>query len=316
MKNINKQLIGLVGNTPLLELAEYNKRKNLNSMIIAKIESFNPLSSVKDRAGLAMIKDGEEKGKINSDTVIIESTSGNLGIALAFVCASKGYRLILTMPESMSAERRSLLKALGAELILTPKEEGMRGAIDRAQELALEHEDSYLINQFGNPSNVEAHYSSTGPEIWSDSNEDIDLFVAGVGTGATISGTGKYLKEKNSILKVIAVEPEESPVISGGSPGPHKIQGIGAGFIPENLNVDLIDETIQVTYEEAVETARALASAEGLLVGPSSGAALAGATKLAKKVENFGKKIVVILPDSGERYLSTDLFESFEESET
>lgn len=306
---IAKNLTELIGNTPLLELSNYNGQQELDATIIAKLEYFNPGGSVKDRIGYAMIKDAEDKGLINKDTVIIEPTSGNTGIALAFISAAKGYRLILTMPDTMSIERRNLLSALGAELVLTPGAEGMKGAIKKAEELGVQYENSFIPQQFNNPANPEIHRNTTVEEIWRDTDGDVDIFVAGVGTGGTITGVGEVLKQKNPTIKIVAVEPNDSPVLSGGNPGPHKIQGIGAGFVPSVLNKGVIDEIIKVKNEEAFEYSRKLAKAEGLLVGISSGAALFAATELAKRKENKGKKIVVLLPDTGERYLSTVLFQ-------
>ncbi len=308
MTKIAKTLTDLIGNTPLLELSRYNKENQVSATIIAKLEHFNPLSSTKDRIGFAMIKDGEDKGLINQDTVIIEPTSGNTGIALAFVAASRGYRLILTMPETMSIERRNLLAALGAELVLTPGPDGMPGAIAKANELAKEIANSYVPQQFENPSNPEIHRKTTAEEIWRDTDGDIDIFVAGIGTGGTITGVGEVLKSRKPDVKVIAVEPAGSPVLSEGRKGPHKIQGIGAGFVPKVLNTQVYDEIFPVENDDAFATARALAKSEGLLVGISSGAALYAATQIARLPENAGKKIVVILPDTGERYLSTPLF--------
>ena len=309
MTNIKKSLTELIGNTPMLEIMNYNKQNKLDATIITKLEYFNPGGSVKDRVGYAMIKDAEEKGLLNKDSVIIEPTSGNTGIALAFVAAAKGYRIILTMPETMSVERRSLLVALGAELVLTPGPEGMKGAIKRAEELAAEIPNSYVPQQFKNAANPAYHRITTAEEIWSDMDGKVDIFVAGVGTGGTITGVGEVLKAKNPNIKIVAVEPVDSPVLSGGNPGPHKIQGIGAGFIPDILNMSIIDEIIGITNEEAFETARKLAKSEGLLAGISSGAALHAATALAKRPENKGLNIVVLLPDTGERYISTPLFQ-------
>jgi cysteine synthase len=309
MANIKKSLTELIGNTPMLELVNYNKQNKIDATIIAKVEAFNPGGSVKDRIGYAMIKDAEEKGLLNKDSVIIEPTSGNTGIALAFIAAAKGYRIILTMPETMSVERRSLLAALGAELVLTPGPEGMKGAIKKAEELSTEIPNSFIPQQFKNPANPAYHRSTTAEEIWRDTDGEIDIFVAGVGTGGTITGVGEVLKEKNPKIKIVAVEPLDSPVLSGGNPGPHKLQGIGAGFIPDILNMKVIDEIIKVKNEDAFDIARKLAKAEGLLGGISSGAALYAATELAKLPENKGKNIVVLLPDTGERYLSTPLFQ-------
>lgn len=305
---IAKNLVDLIGQTPLLQLTNYNNNNGLEANVIAKLEYFNPAGSVKDRIGYAMIKAAEEAGTITKDSVIIEPTSGNTGIALSFVAAAKGYRLILTMPETMTIERRNLLKALGAELVLTPGQDGMKGAILKARELQSEIPNSVILQQFENPSNPDIHRKTTAEEIWRDTDGQVDIFVAGVGTGGTITGVGETLKAKNPNVKIVAVEPKNSPVISGGKPGPHKIQGIGAGFIPDNLNKDVIDEIITVENDDAFETSRALAKNEGLLVGISAGAAAYAATELAKRPENKGKNIVVLLPDTGERYLSTDLF--------
>lgn len=309
MTKIAKNLTDLIGNTPLLELSNYNKTQNLQATLIAKLESFNPASSVKDRVGFAMIQDAENRGLIHANSVIIEPTSGNTGIALAFVAAAKGYRLIITLPDTFSIERRNLMKALGAELVLTPGAEGMTGAINKAKELAAQIPDSFIPQQFENPANPRYHRETTAEEIWRDTEGKVDIFVAGVGTGGTISGVGETLKLKNPAVQIVAVEPADSPVLSGGAKGPHKIQGIGAGFVPANFNRNVVDEIVTVKNEEAFETARNLAKTEGLLVGISSGAATFAATQIAKRPENQGKNIVVLLPDSGERYLSTPLFE-------
>jgi cysteine synthase A len=310
MSKIATSLTDLIGNTPLLELTNYNRNHNLGATLIAKLEYFNPASSVKDRVGYAMIKDAEDKGLLNKDSVIIEPTSGNTGIALAFVAAARGYRLIITLPETFSIERRLLMQALGAELVLTPGPEGMPGAIRRAQELAQEIPGAFLPLQFENPANPAMHRATTAQEIWRDTDGEVDIFVAGVGTGGTISGVGAGLKEKNPAVKIVAVEPADSPVLSGGAKGPHKLQGIGAGFVPGVYNGAVVDEILTVTNEDAFEAARELAAKEGLLVGISSGAAVSAAAKLAQRPENKGKKIVVLLPDTGERYLTTELFQA------
>lgn len=309
MSKIAKSLVDLIGNTPLLELTNYNRAHQLQASLIAKLEYFNPLSSVKDRVGYAMIADAEEKGLIGKDTLIIEPTSGNTGIGLAFTAAIKGYKLILTMPETMSIERRKLLAALGAQIVLTSGAEGMSGAIEKANELAEQNKNSYIPQQFENPSNPAIHKKTTGPEIWKDTEGKIDFFVCAVGTGGTITGVGEYLKEKNPQIKVVAVEPYGSPMLSKGCSGPHGIQGIGAGFVPKILNTSVYDEIITVKDEDAFLCAREVAKTDGLLVGISSGAALAAATQVARRTENKEKKIIVLLPDSGERYISTELFE-------
>ena len=301
-----KKISDLIGKTPLLELETVSR--NTGAAIFAKLEYFNPAGSVKDRIAKAMIDDAEAKGILKPDSVIIEPTSGNTGIGLAAVAAARGYRVILTMPETMSIERRNLLKAYGAKVVLTEGVKGMKGAIEKAQELAAENINSFIPSQFTNSANPKAHYDTTGPEIWEDTDGKVDIFVAGVGTGGTISGVGEYLKNRNPNIQVVAVEPAGSPVLSGEKPGPHKIQGIGAGFVPETLNNDVYDEVIKVTNEDAFETGRELAKKEGLLVGISSGAAVWAAKELAKRPENKGKIIVAILPDTGERYLSTAMF--------
>ena len=308
MKKIAKQLTDLVGNTPLMELSNYNKSKGLKARLIVKLEAFNPAGSVKDRVALAMIEDAETSGLLKPGATIIEPTSGNTGIGLAFVAASKGYKLILTMPDTMSVERRNLLKALGAELVLTPGANGMKGAIARAEELKAATPGAVILQQFDNPANPAMHERTTGQEIWRDTEGHVDIFVAGVGTGGTVSGVGAALKKHNPAVKVVAVEPTDSPVLSGGAPGAHKIQGIGAGFVPKNYNPAVVDEILQVTNDDAIRTGRELAQKEGLLVGISSGAAVSAATRLALLPENEGKTIVALLPDTGERYLSTLLY--------
>lgn len=308
MEKIAKQLTELIGGTPLLELSNYEKKNSLGAQIVAKLEYFNPLGSVKDRVANAMIEQGIKDGKINRDTVIIEPTSGNTGIGLAFVTASKGLHLILTMPDTMSMERRKIVKALGAEIVLTPGRAGMRGAIEKAAQLKEECGNAFIPQQFENEANPEIHKATTAQEIWNDTDGNVDIFVSSVGTGGTLTGTGEGLREKNPNVKIIAVEPATSAVLSGEKPGPHKIQGIGAGFIPKVMDMSLVDEIIKVGNEEAFETAREVAKSDGLLVGISSGAALWAATELAKRPENAGKRIVVLLPDTGERYLSTSLF--------
>src|SRR3989339_111342 len=307
MSKIAKDVTRLVGKTPMVMLNRFVE--GLPAKIVAKLESFNPASSVKDRIGLAMIEDAEKNRKIDKDTVIIEPTSGNTGIALAWVAAAKGYRLILTMPETMSVERRSLLKFLGAELVLTDGTKGMKGAVDKAYELAEKHKNVFIPQQFSNPVNPEIHYKTTAKEIWEDTNGKVDIFVAGIGTGGTITGVGKFLKRKRGTIKIIAVEPKDSPVLSGGVPGPHKIQGIGAGFVPEVLNTKIYDEIIQVSNEDAFENARKLARTDGIMAGISSGAALFAAKMMAERPENKNKLIVVLLPDTAERYISTPLFQ-------
>jgi len=312
MARIARQLTDLVGNTPLLEFSNFNASKGLKAQVIGKLEYFNPAGSVKDRIALAMIEDAEAKGLLKPGATIIEPTSGNTGVGLAFVSASKGYKLILTMPDTMSAERRNLLKALGARLVLTPGAEGMKGAIAKAEELRDATPGSIILQQFENPANPAVHIRTTAKEIWRDTDGKVDLFVAGVGTGGTVSGVGAGLKAHNPNVQIVAVEPSDSPVLSGGKPGPHKIQGIGAGFIPKTYNGEVVDKILQVTNDDAIRTSRELAGKEGLLVGISSGAAVYAAVELAKLPENEGKTIVALLPDTGERYLSTVLY-AFEE---
>lgn len=305
---VYRKITDLIGGTPLLELTNYEKANELNAKIYAKLEYFNPAGSVKDRIAKAMLDDAEEKGLLKPGAVIIEPTSGNTGIGLASVAASRGYKVILTMPETMSVERRNLLKAYGAELVLTEGAKGMPGAIAKAKELAEQTLNSYIPSQFTNPANPAVHLKTTGPEIWADTDGKVDIFVTGVGTGGTLSGVGAYLKSQNPNIKVVAVEPATSPVLSGGKAGPHKIQGIGAGFVPDTLNTDIYDEILPVQNEDAFATGRALARSEGVLVGISSGAAVFAAAQLAKRPENAGKVIVALLPDTGERYLSTPMF--------
>ncbi|MCC8021903.1 MAG: cysteine synthase A [Akkermansia sp.] len=305
---IYRNIAEFTGGTPLLELVNYNRKHNLHAVILGKIEALNPAGSVKDRIAKAMIEAAEADGLLKPDSVIIEPTSGNTGIGLAALAAARGYRIILTMPETMSVERRNMLKAYGAELVLTEGSQGMKGAIAKAEELAAEMADSFIPGQFVNPSNPEAHFRTTGPEIWDDTDGAVDLFVAGVGTGGTITGVGKYLKSKNPQVKIVAVEPASSPVLTQGTAGSHKIQGIGAGFVPETLDTGIYDEVITVPNEDAFTTGKELARTDGVLVGISSGAALWAATKLAERPENAGKTIVALLPDTGDRYLSTALF--------
>lgn len=310
MAKIYEDITRTIGKTPLVRLSKI--AGEIDAQIIAKLESFNPCGSVKDRIGLAMLEAAEKGGLIHPDSVIVEPTSGNTGIALAFVCAVKGYKLVLVMPQDMSEQRRVIFEAFGAEVILTPTEEGMRGAIRKAEEIALQNPKAFVPQQFRNPANPAIHRRTTGREIWDDTDGKVDVLVAGVGTGGTITGVSQYLKERKPSIQIVAVEPAESPVLSGGSPGPHKIQGIGAGFVPQVLDLKLIDEILKVSYSESVEMARKLARMEGILGGVSSGAALSAALKVARRLENKGKVIVVILPDTGERYLFTELFNSKE----
>lgn len=309
MKNIYKGTLGLTGNTPLVEAVNLEKSLNLNAVLLLKLESFNPSGSVKDRIAKAMLEDAEQRGALKPGSTIIEPTSGNTGIGLAAIAAAKGYRIVLTMPETMSVERRNILKAYGAELVLTEGAKGMKGAIEEAERLAAEIPNSFIPSQFSNPANPAVHERTTGPEIWEDTDGAVDILVAGVGTGGTLSGTGAYLKAQNPAIQVVAVEPAGSPVLSEGRAGAHKIQGIGAGFVPETLDTAIYDEVIAIEDEEAFEAGRELAAHDGLLVGISSGAAVAAAAKLARRPENAGKNIVVILPDTGERYLSTSMFD-------
>lgn len=308
MAKIYESVTELIGGTPLLHAKNFEKKRNVNANILAKLEYFNPAGSVKDRVAAEMIADAEKKGKIKEGAVIIEPTSGNTGIGLAAIAAAKGYRIILTMPETMSVERRNLLKAYGAEVVLTEGAKGMKGAIDKAEELAAEIDGSFIPSQFANPANPAAHRATTGPEIWQDTDGKVDFFIAGVGTGGTVTGIGEYLKQQNPEVKVIAVEPATSPVLSKGVAGPHKIQGIGANFVPEILNTNVYDEVITIENEDAFDAGRRFARAEGILVGISAGAALHAAEIIASRPENAGKNIVVLLPDTGDRYLSTELF--------
>lgn len=310
MANIYKGTLGLVGNTPLVEVVNVEKALGLEATVLVKLEYLNPAGSVKDRIAKGMIEDAEKRGVLKEGSVIIEPTSGNTGIGLASIAAAKGYRIILTMPETMSVERRNILKAYGAEVVLTDGAQGMKGAIAKAEELAKEIPDSFIPGQFVNPANPKAHRETTGPEIWNDTDGQVDIFVAGVGTGGTLSGTGEYLKSKKPEVKVVAVEPETSPVLSEGKAGPHKIQGIGAGFVPDTLNTKVYDEIIKIANDDAFETSKLLTKKEGILTGISSGAALSAALQLAKRPENKGKTIVALLPDSGDRYYSTPLFQS------
>ena len=308
MSKIYQGAVELIGNTPLVEVINLEKEQELKARVLVKLEYLNPAGSVKDRIAKAMLEDAEKSGKLHEGSVIIEPTSGNTGIGLAAIAASKGYRVILTMPETMSVERRNILKAYGAEIVLTQGVKGMKGAIERAKELAEEIPGGFIPGQFENPANPEAHRRTTGPEIWQDTDGEVDFFVAGVGTGGTISGTGEYLKSQKPDVKIVAVEPADSPVLAGGKPGPHKIQGIGAGFVPDVLNTRIYDEIIPVTNEDAFAAGRLVGRKEGVLVGISSGAAVWAAIQLAKRPENKGKNIVVLLPDTGDRYLSTPLF--------
>lgn len=312
MAKIAKKLTDLVGNTPLLEFSNFNASKALKATVIGKLEYFNPAGSVKDRIALAMIEDAEAKGLLQPGATLVEPTSGNTGVGLAFVAAAKGYQLILTMPETMSLERRNLLKALGAQLVLTPGADGMKGAIAKAEELRATTPGAVILQQFENPANPAVHIRTTAEEIWRDTEGDVDIFVAGVGTGGTVSGVGAGLKKHNPEVRIVAVEPDDSPVLSGGKPGPHKIQGIGAGFIPKTYNPEVVDEIVRVANDDAIRTSRELARQEGLLVGISAGAAVYAAVELARRPENAGKRIVALLPDTGERYLSTVLY-AFEE---
>ena len=308
MSNIYKSVCELIGNTPILRLINVEKNNSLKAEIYAKVELFNPAGSIKDRAALEMIEDAERKGTLKPDSVIIEPTSGNTGVGLAAVCASRGYRLIIVMPDNMSEERKILMRAYGAELVLTDGKEGMTGAIKKAEELKAQIKGSFILGQFTNPQNADAHRKTTGPEIWNDTDGLVDIFVAGVGTGGTLTGVGEYLKSKNPLVKIVAVEPYSSPILSGGKAGAHKLQGIGAGFVPDVLRTEVYDEVITVKDEDAMNAAREVARLDGALVGISSGAALYASLELAKREENKGKRIVVLFPDTGERYLSTELF--------
>ena len=308
MSKIYKGATELIGNTPVVEFTNIEKSQKLDATVLAKLEYFNPAGSVKDRIALAMIEDAEKRGVLKKGATIIEPTSGNTGIGLASIAAAKGYKVILTMPETMSVERRNILKAYGADIVLTEGSKGMKGAIAKAEEIAKETPDSFVPEQFENPANPEIHRLTTGPEIWNDTDGKVDIFIAGVGTGGTVTGTGEYLKSQNPNVKVIAVEPEDSPVLSKGTAGPHKIQGIGAGFVPKTLNTDVYDEVIAVSNDDSFETAKLIAKQEGVLVGISAGAAYYAALELAKRPENKGKTIVALLPDSGDRYYSTPLF--------
>jgi len=309
MKNIYKSAVSLIGKTPLLELTNLEKRYDLSAKVLAKLEFFNPAGSVKDRVAMSMIDDAEKKGCINKDTVIIEPTSGNTGIGLASIAAARGYRLIIVMPDTMSEERRRLMRAYGAELVLTDGKKGMRGAIEKAEELKDKYPNSFIPGQFTNAANADIHRKTTGPEIWNDTEGEVDIFVAGVGTGGTITGVGEYLKSKNPAVKIVAVEPASSAVLSGEPSGAHAIQGIGAGFVPDILNTDVYDEIIKVPNDAALKTGKEIAREEGILVGISSGAAVFAAMELAKRAENKGKTIVALLPDTGERYLTTSMFD-------
>ena len=310
MSKIYKGTLGLIGNTPLVEVANLEKELGLEATVLVKLEYFNPAGSVKDRIAKAMIEDAEEKGLLKEDSVIIEPTSGNTGIGLAAIAAAKGYRIILTMPDTMSVERRNILKAYGAELVLTEGAKGMKGTIEKAKELAEEIPNSFIPGQFENPANPAIHKATTGPEIWNDTDGNVDIFIAGVGTGGTVTGVGEYLKEQNPDIKIVALEPEDSPVLSEGRSGTHKIQGIGAGFVPDVLNTSIYDEVFKAANQDAFDTAKLLAKVEGISVGISSGAALYGAIQLAKRPENKGKVIVALLPDSGDRYYSTPIFQT------